>query len=129
MQKLRDLGVGSSHSRPRVSNDNAFIESLFRTLKYSPRWPSEGFESLDAARQWANEFMHWYNHEHKHSALKFVTPAQRHRGEDIEILAKREEVYQQAKAANPERWSGNTRNWDHQPVMALNPEKKVQAVS
>jgi len=129
MQKLRDMGVGSSHSRPRVSNDNAFIESLFRTLKYSPRWPSEGFESLDAARQWANEFMHWYNHEHKHSALKFVTPAQRHRGEDMEILAKREEVYQRAKAANPERWSGNTRNWDHQPVMALNPEKKAQTVS
>ena len=129
MQKLRDMGVGSSHSRPRVSNDNAFIESLFRTLKYSPRWPSEGFESLDAARQWANKFMYWYNHEHKHSALKFVTPAQRHRGEDIEILANREEVYQQAKAANPERWSGNTRNWDHQPVMALNPEKIVQAVS
>lgn len=129
MQKLRDLGVGSSHSRPRVSNDNAFIESLFRTLKYSPRWPSEGFESLDAARQWANKFMSWYNHEHKHSALKFVTPAQRHRGEDIQILAKRHEVYQQAKAANPERWSGDTRNWVHQPIMTLNPDKREEAVS
>lgn len=129
MQKLRDLGVSSSHSRPRVSNDNAFIESLFRTLKYSPRWPSEGFESLEAARLWANKFMSWYNHEHKHSSLKFVTPAQRHRGEDIEILAKRHKVYQQAKAANPQRWSRDTRNWDHQPVMALNPEKKEQAVS
>lgn len=129
MQKLHDMDVGSSHSRLRVSNDNAFIESLFRTLKYSPRWPSEGFENLDAARRWANDFMSWYNHEHKHSALKFVTPAQRHRGEDIELLAKRDELYKQDKAANPGRWSGSTRNWSHQPVMALNPEKKERAVS
>lgn len=128
MQKLHELGVGSSHSRPRVSNDNAFIESMFRTLKYSPRWPSQGFENLAAARKWANDFMSWYNDEHKHSALKFVTPAQRHRGEDIAILEKRHEVYQQAKAANPLRWRGDTRNWTHQPVMALNPEKK-EAVS
>lgn len=129
MQKLRDLGISSSHSRPRVSNDNAFIESMFRTLKYSPRWPSEGFESLDAARRWANKFMSWYNNEHKHSALKFVTPAQRHRGEDVAILANRHEVYQQAKAANPQRWSGETRNWKRESVMALNPEKAVAAVS
>jgi len=98
-------------------------------LKYSPRWPSEGFESLDAARTWANEFMAWYNNKHKHSALKFVTPAQRHRGEDVAILAKRHEVYQNAKAANPLRWSGKTRDWKRQSVMALNPEKKVAAAS
>ena len=129
MQKLRDLGISSSHSRPRVSNDNAFIESMFRTLKYSPRWPSQGFESLGAARQWTNEFMAWYNNEHKHSALKFVTPAQRHRGEDVDILEKRHAVYQQARAANPQRWSGETRNWTRITVMALNPENEVAAVS
>lgn len=128
MQKLHELGVGSSHSRPRVSNDNAFIESMFRTLKYSPQWPSQGFESLDTARKWANQFMSWYNDKHKHSALKFVTPAQRHRGEDVALLKQRHDVYQEAKAANPLRWSGGTRNWTHQPVMALNPEKK-EAVS
>lgn len=129
MQKLRDLGISSSHSRPRVSNDNAFIESMFRTLKYSPRWPSQGFESLAAARCWANKFMAWYNNEHKHSALKFVTPAQRHRGEDEAILANRHEVYQQARANNPQRWSGETRNWQRESVMALNPEKKVAVAS
>lgn len=128
-QKLYELGIASSHSRPRVSNDNAYVESMFRTLKYSPRWPSQGFESLEAAREWANEFMQWYNEEHKHSALKFVTPAQRHRGEDIDILAKRQAVYQAAKAKNPERWSGKTRNWEHQPVVVLNPEKKEVVVS
>lgn len=129
MQKLHELGVGSSHSRPRVSNDNAFIESMFRTLKYSPRWPSEGFDSLDAARTWANEFMAWYNNEHKHSALKFVTPAQRHRGEDVAILKNRHKVYQKAKAANPNRWSGKTRDWTRENMMTLNPEKKAAIAS
>ena len=73
--------------------------------------------------------MAWYNNKHKHSALKFVTPAQRHRGEDAAILANRHEVYQQARAANPQRWSGETRNWKRESTMALNPEKKVVAVS
>ena len=93
MQKLHDLGIGSSHSRPRVINDNAFIESIFRTLKYCPSWPSQGFESLEAARIWVNEFRSWYDNYHKHSALKFVTPAQRRRAKDIAILARHEEVY------------------------------------
>lgn len=124
-QKMHDMGISSSHSRPRVSNDNAFVESLFRTLKYCPMWPSQGFESLELARDWANAFMHWYNHEHKHSALKFVTPAQRHRGEDVQILADRKAVYERAKEKNPLRWSGNTRNWEHQTTMALNPMKEA----
>lgn len=127
MKKLNELGIASSHSRPRVSNDNAFIESMFRTLKYSPRWPSQGFVTLEEARAWANEFMDWYNNKHKHSALKFVTPAQRHRGEDIDLLAKRHEVYEKAKAANPERWASKTRNWTHEKQMALNPEKREAA--
>lgn len=128
-QKLHEMNIGSSHSRPRVSNDNAFVESLFRTMKYSPRWPSEGFESIEAARAWANAFMTWYNHEHRHSALKFVTPAERHRGEDVAKLANRHAVYENAKATTPARWSGKTRNWEHQAVMSLNPVKEAEAVS
>ena len=85
--KLYDLGIIPSHSRPRVSNDNPYSESLFRTLKYCPRWPSEGFESLESARKWTERFVAWYNEEHRHSQIRFVTPAQRHRGEDITILA------------------------------------------
>ena len=73
--------------------------------------------------------MSWYNNEHKHSPLKFVTPAQRHRGDDVAILEKRHEVYQKAKAANPLRWGGKTRNWKRESVMTLNPEKQVAAVS
>ena len=120
------LGVEPSYSRPRVSNDNAFSEALFRTTKYRPDFPHEGFESLAAARQWCKDFVHWYNEEHKHSAIKFVTPAQRHRGEDIQVLKKRDELYQKARAENPSRWSGTTRNWERPEVMTLNPDKKQE---
>lgn len=122
--KLHELGIQPSHGRPRVSNDNAYVESFFRTLKYCPRWPSEGFATLDDARRWVGRFMHWYNEEHRHSAIKFVTPSQRHRGEDTSILAKRQKVYADAKRRNPNRWAGKTRNWDVVENVALNPRRK-----
>jgi len=121
--KLYDLGVIPSHSRPRVSNDNPYSESLFRTLKYCPQWPSERFESLSAARKWVSEFACWYNEEHRHSRIRFVTPMQRHQGEDSEILARRDEVYAQAKEKHPSRWSGSARNWTPIGSVALNPEQ------
>ena len=124
--KLADLGITPSHSRPRVSNDNAFSESLFRTLKYCPHWPSQGFATLEAARAWVHKFVSWYNNEHCHSKIKFVTPAQRHQGEDKAILAQRNNVYELAKAKNPERWSGSTRNWQPAGEVTLNPEKEEQ---
>ena len=122
--KLYDLGITPSHSRPRVSNDNAYSESLFRTLKYCPQWPSQGFGSLGDARDWVKRFVNWYNNEHRHSRIKFVTPAQRHRREDKSILEKRHHVYERAKARSPERWSGNTRDWSPAGDVALNPEKE-----
>lgn len=124
--KMKWLGIEPSYSRPRVSNDNAISEALFRTTKYRPDFPHEGFASLDAARQWCARFVQWYNEEHKHSALKFVTPGQRHRGEDVQILAQREELYRASKAANPNRWSGQTRNWQRPETMTLNPDKKPE---
>lgn len=98
---LEQLGVAPSFSRPRVSNDNAYAESLFRTCKYRPDYPSKPFGSLKEAREWTQKFVRWYNQEHKHSVLKFVTPAQRHDGQDAAILARRDQVYQQAESAIP----------------------------
>lgn len=123
--KLHELGITPSHSRPRVSNDNAMSESLFRTLKYCPQWPSQGFESLEDARLWVEKFMAWYNHEHKHSSIKFVTPAQRHAGKDVTILEKRNQVYELARECNPNRWTGSTRNWEPVGAVALNPQREV----
>jgi len=120
---LQQLGVIPSFSRPSVSNDNPYSESLFKTLKYRPEYPSMPFETLFDARSWVAGFVKWYNHEHLHSAIKFVTPVQRHAGEDVAILAKREQVYQTAKANFPQRWSGNTRNWKPIKEVLLNPDK------
>ncbi|UFT95781.1 IS3 family transposase [Pectobacterium carotovorum] len=125
--KLYELAITPSHSRPRVSNDNAYVESLFRTLKYVPQWPSSGFGKLDEAREWVEGFTQWYNETHRHSRLRYVTPGQRHRGEDRALLKNRDEVYQKAKAQHPERWSGRTRNWHQAGKVILNPEREKQA--
>lgn len=125
--KMHDLGVISSRSRPRVSNDNPYSESLFRTVKYCPRWPSEGFDSLEGARTWVKGFVYWYNNEHRHSRIKFVTPSQRHQGIDIELLEKRKALYQQKRNEHPERWSGDARNWNHEAAVELNPEQNKEA--
>lgn len=122
---LQALGVMPSFSRPAVSNDNPYSESLFKTMKYRPAYPQRPFENLLAARQWVGTFVHWYNEEHRHSAIGFVTPAQRHAGLDAALLRKRVEVYEAAKARHPERWSGATRNWQPVTIVHLNPEKPV----
>ena len=120
---LHWLGIEPSYSRPRVSDDNAFAEALFRTAKYRPAFPLKGFADLDAARQWAVRFVHWYNHEHCHSGIRYVTPAQRHAEQDGRVLAARHAVYQDARQRNPQRWSGSTRNWTPIGVVTLNPER------
>ena len=117
---LQKLGVVPSFSRPSVSNDNPYSESLFKTMKYRPDFPERRFDTLDQARQWATGFTSWYNEKHHHSAIKFVTPGQRHRGEDVEILAKRMLIYENAKAKHPERWTATCRNWDRPAVVTLN---------
>ena len=121
--KMYELGITPSRGRPRVSNDNAFSESLFRTLKYCPQWPHNGFASLEDARGWVRDFIQWYNHEHHHSRINFVTPAQRHQGRDAEVLARRHQLYQEARDRAPERWSGDTRNWKPCGPVKLNPER------
>lgn len=122
---LQRLGVVASFSRPRVSDDNPFSESLFRTMKYRPEYPYSGaFESLEDARQWVEIFIRWYNHEHRHSEIGFVTPAERHDGRDRAILRNRRRVYEEARRRHPERWSGPARKWKRPETVTLNPEKK-----
>lgn len=122
---LHWLGIKPSYSRPRVSDDNAFVEALFRTAKYRPEFPLKGFADLSSARQWAVGLIHWYNHDHRHSGIRYITPAQRHAGQDDRMLAARHEVYQAARSRNPQRWSGRTRNWTPVGAVTLNPERDV----
>lgn len=122
---LQELGVVPSFSRPSVSDDNPYSESLFRTAKYHHSFPwLNKFATLMDARRWGEKLVTWYNHEHLHSALKFVTPHQRHMGEDHAVRANRHIVYERAKQQRPERWSGKTRNWLVNKVATLNPNKK-----
>ena len=123
--KMEELGITSSYSRPRVSDDNPYVESLFRTLKYIPSWPSKGFDSLEVSRTWVEEFVIWYNTEHKHSRLNYVTPAERHSGKDAAILEYRAKVLMKYKRKNPERWSGKIRNCEPIGEVHLNPEKEA----
>jgi len=124
LSTLQTLGIMPSLSRPSVSNDNPYSESLFRTLKYRPEYPEKAFENLVAARRWVQRFVNWYNGEHLHSSIKFVTPEKRHNGEEIALLAARHEVYRKAKERTPNRWSRNTRNWEPVDEVYLNPEKQ-----
>ena len=120
---LQWLGVVPSFSRPHVSDDNPYSESLFRTLKYTPAYPRLPFADAQAARRWVERFVGWYNGEHRHSAIRFVTPEERHCGREHGILARRHKLYQRARASNPERWSRATRNWTPIGLVILNPPR------
>ena len=124
---MEKLGITASYSRPRVSNDNPFSEALFRTCKYRPNWPSKGFATKADAQAWVKSFANWYNGEHLHSGIRFVTPDVRHAGHDRATLASRASLYANAKARNPERWSGKTRNWQPARHVWLNPERDTSA--
>jgi len=118
---LERLGIMPSFSRPHVSDDNPYSEALFRTVKYRPEYPTSPFGSLEQARRWVEAFVAWYNNEHRHSGIQFVTPAQRHTGVHIQVLAGRTEIYEEAKRNNPKRWSGHVRNWHPVEEVVLNP--------
>ena len=122
------LGIVPSFSRPRVSDDNPYSEALFRTLKYRPEYPSLSFEGLAAAREWVQRFVRWYNTDHRHSGIKFVSPAARHEGREEEILSKRIETYEQARRRQPSRWSRGTRNWSAVGEVVLNPQRGTERV-
>ena len=121
---LRHLGIAPSYSRPRVSNDNPFAESWFRTIKYRTGYPVKGFRDIQDAREWADRLVQWYNHDHHHSGLRFVTPQERHAGQQDLILTARENLYAKAREDHPARWSRGTRNWTPIGPVQLNPERE-----
>jgi putative transposase len=128
LSTLQHLGVIPSFSRPSVSNDNPYSEALFKTLKYTPIYPSKPFDTIDVARTWVLKFERWYNNHHRHSGIKFVTPNDRHTGVDKMILENRKKIYLKARERTPERWSGNIRNWDLIKEVTLNPEHSKDKV-
>ena len=124
---LQRLGIAPSYSRPRVSDDNPFSESLFKTLKYCPSFPLAGrFASIEEAKAWVERFVHWYNNIHLHSSINWVTPASRHANQDQAILTKREIVYEEARLRNPNRWSKQTRDWSRIETVELNPGRSTK---
>ena len=118
---LEELGVLRSFSRPRVSNDNPYSESLFRTVKYRPDYPRRPFTNVEEACGWIAAFVDCYNHQYRHSGIRFVTPSQRHSGEAVEISRHRARVYEQARQMYPRRWSRTTRCWIQPEVVWTNP--------
>ncbi len=124
LETLYNLGITPSRSRPRVSNDNPFAESLFKTLKYRCNYQPKGFASIADARIWVLDFVDWYNSHHRHSGIKFLTPNQRHAPDHgLEVLRRRNLVYKTAKLQHPGRWTKDTRDWSIVDKVWLNPEK------
>jgi putative transposase len=125
LSTMQWLGIVPSFSRPHVSDDNPYVESLFRTLKYRPGCSDMRFDSIDDAVRWVETFVRWYNHEHLHSGIGFVTPNDRHTGRDITVLQARRRIYKRAHLAHPERWTGKVRSW-HRPVkVRLHPDRQA----
>ena len=126
---LQWLGVVPSFSRPHVSDDNPYSEALFRTLKHTPAYPRLPFADIASAERWVARFVDWYNGVHRHSAIRYVTPDERYFGQEQAVLARRHELYENARAANPERWSRATRNWTPVSLVTLNPERVPPNIS
>ena len=126
---LERLGVLMSYSRPSVSDDNPYVESLFGTMKARVGYPKKPFASIEDAQKWVDRFVRWYNEEHRHSGLNWITPMARHTGEEHSLLQRREQTYRKAQRRNPQRWSRDIRNCKPAPAVTLNPAKKGNEIA
>jgi putative transposase len=116
---LAGLQIGQTHNRPRVSNDNPFSESEFRTMKYRPNYPGD-FTDIDAARAWVSDYMSWYNQHHRHSGIALFTPAEVHSGAWTQQWTERDQALQTYYAAHPERFRSRPRTMSPSPVVGIN---------
>ena len=108
---LEEMGGLRSFSRPRVSSDNPYSESPFRTVQCRPVFPSRPFANNEEACEWACAFVDWYNHRHHHSGIQFMNHHQHHNGSAKAICQQGAEVYEAARRANPTLWNRSTRCW------------------
>ena len=123
---LANMGMFLSHSRPLVKNDNPYIESFFRTLKYHAAYPGR-FDSMEDARDWMGDFINWYNATHRHSGIGYVTPQQRKNGEDVKLFEKRNQTLKEAWERLPHRFpKKGPRFWSHKKTVYLNPSKDTR---
>jgi len=126
-QLFADLGVVKSRSRPHVSNDNPFIESHYKTLKYCPTYPGN-FANIEQARAYCRRFFAWYNAEHRHSGIALLTPEDVHRGRVKERRDARRDVLQAAYARNPKRFvHGTPEPPALKPIVFINPPEPIAA--
>jgi transposase InsO family protein len=122
-----ELGIVPSYSRPRVSDDNPFIESFFKTLKYTAGYPYH-FNSIEEARIWMADFVDWYNNRHWHSSMQYITPMQKRSGKHVQIFADRNETLNQARELFPTRWGKRpARKYIVKEHELLNPAQKKSA--
>ena len=122
---LYSMKVSVSRSRPGVSNDNPFIESFFKTLKYSVCYPGK-FRSIEHARTWMADFVDWYNNKHRHSGLDYLTPYQMRSGKQHELFTTRNKVIMAAYKDHPERWSNAPKQWEDAHTVYLNPSAETK---
>ncbi len=127
-QLLAELGIAASHSRPRVSNDNPYSEAQFKTLKYRPEFPRR-FDSFPQALSFCEAFFAWYNTEHQHSGIAYLTPEQVHYGRAEAILAQRQQALDAAYARAPERFPQPPRVVTLPPAVWINPPSQELLVT
>ena len=126
MALFSKLHIVNSYSRPRVSNDNPFSESFFKTLKYSPKYPAK-FNSIEEARVWMANFIDNYNNNHRHSGINYFTPNQMKSGDYKNLVAIRNQTIKEAREKNPQRWSKAVKQWSTNHKVILNPKNKEVA--
>lgn len=126
MALLDKLDLVNSYSRPRVSDDNPFIESFFGTLKKHRKYPGR-FKGLANAREWAADFIHFYHHHHRHSGINYFTPAQMRSGEYLELTEVRNKTLLNAAQKHPKRWRGRSpKQWKTEHIVILNPANRTK---
>ncbi len=116
---LADRGVGQTHNRPRVSNDNPFSESEFRTMKYRPNYPGV-FDDLETARHWVDTYVSWYNQHHRHSGIALFTPDAVHNGTWTRHWNCRDHALQAYCDAHPERFRNRPSTKQPNPIVGIN---------